>query len=202
MNLARDVLRMLEKNGECLLLVESCTGGLIASQITKIPGGSKAFAGSLVTYQVFTKRHVLRSAEAKKITEASVVSAKTAQVMARDALNLVPHATIAASITGHMGPDAPPKLDGVFFISVARRRSRKRGRSTENTVAVVKTKRESVRSTRGRVHRQKRASQALLSMVRSLLSSSQKGAKQRRSLDATYGTTNQQLTTNRSKTKK
>jgi len=49
------------------------------------------------------------------------VSSRTAHDMARGALTLTGEAHLAASVTGHLGPDAPDGLDGVIFVGVARR---------------------------------------------------------------------------------
>ena len=47
---ARRVLEALEKKKLTLGSVESLTGGLFASTLTSVPGASKVFKGSLVTY--------------------------------------------------------------------------------------------------------------------------------------------------------
>jgi nicotinamide mononucleotide (NMN) deamidase PncC len=39
--------------------------------------------------------------------------------MARKVLARTPEADIAASVTGHLGPNAPPALDGLVFIGIA-----------------------------------------------------------------------------------
>ncbi len=44
------IIRKLEKNKKKITSVESCTGGLICSMITKIPGSSNVFDGGIVSY--------------------------------------------------------------------------------------------------------------------------------------------------------
>jgi nicotinamide-nucleotide amidase len=41
--------------------------------------------------------------------------------MAVGVLRITPEAMFSASITGHLGPAAPPELDGVVFAAVAQR---------------------------------------------------------------------------------
>jgi nicotinamide mononucleotide (NMN) deamidase PncC len=41
--------------------------------------------------------------------------------MAVGVLERTPEADLAASVTGHLGPDAPAALDGVIYVGVARR---------------------------------------------------------------------------------
>lgn len=50
--------RLLEK-GKTLSLAESCTGGYISHLLTMIPGASKAFVGSVVSYSNSVKHHQL-----------------------------------------------------------------------------------------------------------------------------------------------
>ncbi|MFK5880699.1 MAG: CinA family protein [Sulfurospirillum sp.] len=44
------IIRRIEKNGKKITAVESCTGGLICSMITKIAGSSSVFDGGIVSY--------------------------------------------------------------------------------------------------------------------------------------------------------
>jgi PncC family amidohydrolase len=48
--LAAELVRQLIREGILLATVESCTGGLIAHEITEVPGSSQALWGSWVTY--------------------------------------------------------------------------------------------------------------------------------------------------------
>ena len=46
----KELAKLLKQNNFTISTAESCTGGLIAGEITKIPGASKVFLGGLVTY--------------------------------------------------------------------------------------------------------------------------------------------------------
>lgn len=56
---ATEVLRLLMVRGETLAVAESLTGGLVAAEITAVPGASKAFRGSVTAYATDVKRDVL-----------------------------------------------------------------------------------------------------------------------------------------------
>lgn len=103
-----------------IVLAESCTAGLIAASLGRVPGVSTVLAGSAVVYQIPTKTAWLSIDEAV-IQQAGVVSRKVAEQMAAGVLTTTPHATISASITGHLGPNAPPDEDGLAWCAIAER---------------------------------------------------------------------------------
>ena len=103
-----------------IVFAESCTAGLVSAVFASVPGISQWFCGSAVTYRETTKTTWL-SVSPEMIDECNVVSAEVAQAMAEGVLQLTPEADVAAAITGHLGPDAPPALDGVVYIAVAQR---------------------------------------------------------------------------------
>ena len=52
---AEQLVRQLEQAGRKLVLAESCTGGLIAAELAKVPGVSNWLCGSAVTYRIPVK---------------------------------------------------------------------------------------------------------------------------------------------------
>ena len=110
----------MEQTADTLVLAESCTAGLIAATLSRIPGMSRRFAGSFVVYQIDSKTAWL-GISAEMIQQHDVVSCVVAVSMATQALERTPHANIAMSITGHLGPDSPPELDGLAWLAIARR---------------------------------------------------------------------------------
>ncbi|MEK6578962.1 MAG: CinA family protein [Bdellovibrionota bacterium] len=58
--LARNIVARLKTLGGWLSLAESCTGGLIAHEITQVPGSSGIFYGASVVYHPNFKTQVLR----------------------------------------------------------------------------------------------------------------------------------------------
>jgi PncC family amidohydrolase len=85
-----------------LALAESCTGGLIASLLTDIPGSSDYFLASLVTYSNDSKEKLLGVSPAT-LRKHGAVSEQTAREMAAGARRAA-GATIGISVTGIAGP--------------------------------------------------------------------------------------------------
>ena len=113
---AAEVLDRLKDRNARLVLAESCTGGLVAATLASIPGASAALCGSLVTYTNAAKMDWL--GVPKSLIELHTeVSSEVAAAMVRGAVEKTPDATVAASITGHLGPNVPADLDGRGFIA-------------------------------------------------------------------------------------
>jgi PncC family amidohydrolase len=109
---------ILLKKGYSLSLAESCTGGLISSMITEIPGASAFFAGCAVTYSYESKEELLDVSH-ETLMDKGAVSEETANEMSFGALLLF-DTDIAAAVTGIAGPDGgtDAKPVGTVFISV------------------------------------------------------------------------------------
>jgi PncC family amidohydrolase len=103
-----------------VVFAESCTGGLISATLAHKPGISAVHCGSMVTYRNATKAGWLKISQ-ETLNDPGPVSAVVADQMATAVLSATPEATISASVTGHVGPDAPAMWDGVVFIAIARR---------------------------------------------------------------------------------
>ena len=98
---------------------ESCTGGEIASRLTKIPGASRYFSGGLVVYHTQSKSDVL-DVPKKLIEEYSVVSKEVAEAMAKEA-RVKFNTSIGLSTTGNAGPtkgDSDVEV-GTVWIAIA-----------------------------------------------------------------------------------
>jgi nicotinamide-nucleotide amidase len=116
--LAKFVLREAGDRGLTLATAESCTGGLLASLLTDIPGQSHAFERGFVTYTNEAKHEMLGVPLA--VLEADgAVSEPAARAMADGAL-AHSRAEIAVSITGFAegGPGQPA---GLVHFACARR---------------------------------------------------------------------------------
>jgi nicotinamide-nucleotide amidase len=59
LTLAEIISNILISNGKTLSVAESCTGGYISHLLTIIPGASKAFVGSVISYSNSVKHHQL-----------------------------------------------------------------------------------------------------------------------------------------------
>ena len=58
-DLPKIIIEILRKNNQTLSIAESCTGGLLSYQFTKISGASNVFVGSVVSYQNLAKMRIL-----------------------------------------------------------------------------------------------------------------------------------------------
>ncbi len=109
--------KLLEANRVQLVLAESCTAGLVAASLARVPGISQFLCGSLVTYQESAKQAWL-GVDSQLLAEHTAVSDEVTRRMARRALKMTPTANWSAAVTGHLGPGAPQAMDGVIFVSV------------------------------------------------------------------------------------
>lgn len=110
-----ELARALRSNGRRLVLAESCTGGLVAATLARTPGISEFFCGSFVVYRIDSKIRWIDVPESI-LVDPGPVSGEVALAMARGARARTPEADLALSITGHLGPNAPPEQDGLCYI--------------------------------------------------------------------------------------
>lgn len=111
------VLRLLMERGLTLATMESCTGGLLSSLITDIPGSSNAFRGGLISYATELKE--AWGVPSEVIASHGVVSIETARAMAA-AVRHQTGADVSVGVTGVAGPDEQEgKPVGEVHISVA-----------------------------------------------------------------------------------
>jgi PncC family amidohydrolase len=98
---------------------ESCTAGLVADLIARIPGASRIFWGSFVTYMVDAKALML-GLDREKIAAHGPVSRETACSMAEAALKKS-GVDIAVAVTGLAGPggDGTAVPVGTVWIATA-----------------------------------------------------------------------------------
>ena len=97
--------------------MESCTGGLLASTITDVPGSSAYFKGGFVSYT--NEMKVALGVDAHLIKEYGAVSHQVAEAMAEAARRQL-KADIGLSVTGVAGPDAlEGKAPGLAYIAIA-----------------------------------------------------------------------------------
>ncbi len=98
---------------------ESCTGGLLSSYFTELPGVSSVFVGSIISYDNKIKQKFLKVSEETLKTKGAV-SFEAAKQMAEEALKAL-EVEVAVSITGIAGPSGGSALKpvGTVFIAVA-----------------------------------------------------------------------------------
>lgn len=113
--------RMLRDRRLSLAIAESCTGGMVGSMITDVPGSSDYLLLDAVTYSNASKTQIL-GVSSEILRAYGAVSAECATAMADGARRIV-DADVAVSITGIAGPGggSEEKPVGTVWIGLARR---------------------------------------------------------------------------------
>ncbi|WP_027093579.1 competence/damage-inducible protein A [Cohnella thermotolerans] len=117
------VIRQLTQKRMTLTVAESCTGGMVASMLTTVPGSADAFLGGVVSYSNGVK-HKLLGVPMEQLEgpgAPGAVSEETAAAMAEGAL-AASGADLALSTTGVAGPaSAEGKPVGLVYVGLAER---------------------------------------------------------------------------------
>ena len=118
-NLSSVLIKELINRKESLGFAESCTGGLLSSTITAIPGCSKVFKGSIISYSNELKQSLLNIPE-NLIKKYGSVSREVAQNMAINAKEEL-NSDWSIAISGIAGPSGgnKDKPVGLVYISIA-----------------------------------------------------------------------------------
>jgi nicotinamide-nucleotide amidase len=110
--------RLLLDRGVTLAAAESCTGGLLTSRLTDVPGASAFLDRTFVTYSNRAKTEML-GVDPAVLERAGAVSEECARAMAEGALGRS-GAAAAVAVTGIAGPSGgtPEKPVGLVFVAV------------------------------------------------------------------------------------
>ena len=112
---------MLMERGLTLAIMESCTGGLLSSSITDIPGSSQYFQGGVVSYLEQAK--VSFGVGQDIIENFGIVSSQVAESMAQRVRDQF-HSDIGIGITGVAGPEPLGGVEvGNVYIGIASRQA-------------------------------------------------------------------------------
>lgn len=113
--MVNELVELLKKNNLTIATAESCTGGLLASKITSIPGSSGVFQYGFVTYSEEAKKKLI-GVKDETLRKHSVYSAEVAKEMAIGAMNQS-GADFGIGITGVAGVENEiVYIDGVKTI--------------------------------------------------------------------------------------
>ncbi|MFD9456296.1 CinA family protein [Streptomyces sp. NPDC059985] len=124
---AGDVLRLLAESDQTVAVAESLTGGMVAAELTAVPGASRSFRGSVTAYATELKHRVL-GVDPGLLAAEGAVNAQVAQEMA-DGVRRVMGASWGIATTGVAGPDPQDGQPvGTVFIAVAGPGGRKTAR--------------------------------------------------------------------------
>lgn len=108
---------LLTQSGQTLSLAESCTGGMLASQLVEFPGSSAYLLHGVVSYSNAAKERLLQVPH-ETLQQHGAVSAETALAMARGA-RAVLDSDHALAITGVAGPDGGSEEKPVGTVAIA-----------------------------------------------------------------------------------
>ncbi len=152
--LAAAVVKLLKRRSLTLATAESCTGGLIASLVTSVPGASDVFGEGFVTYSNAAKERLL-GVSRRTLTRHGAASQETALEMAEGALHAA-NADVAVATTGIAGPTGGSREKPVGLVYLAA--------ATKQNVVV---KKRMFPGSRGTV--QRRAANTALNMARLII---------------------------------
>lgn len=108
---------VLARRSLTISVAESCTGGLLGSRITDVPGSSAYFMGGIIAYSNEVKIKELQVKE-DTIAEHGAVSEETAREMAINIKRLM-DTDLGLAVTGIAGPDGGSKEKPVGLVYVA-----------------------------------------------------------------------------------
>ncbi|MEU8699830.1 nicotinamide-nucleotide amidohydrolase family protein [Streptomyces sp. NPDC048680] len=117
MTAASRVLRLLVERGETLAVAESLTGGLVAAELTSVPGASHAFRGSVTAYATPLKSEVL-GVDPALLASRGPVDPEVASQMAAGVRRVL-GADWGLATTGVAGPEQQDgRTVGTVFVAV------------------------------------------------------------------------------------
>lgn len=119
----KNLVKILTKKKLKIAFAESCTGGMLASEITSINGASKVFGLGLVTYSNQAKITVLK-VNKSIIQKYGAVSPQCCEAMVKN-LSKISKAQINVSITGIAGPNGGTKKKPVGLVYIGVKKNNK-----------------------------------------------------------------------------
>jgi len=119
----KNLVKILTKKKLKIAFAESCTGGMLTSEITSVSGASKVFGIGLVTYSNQAKITVLK-VNKNIIQKYGAVSAECCEAMVKN-LSKISKAQINVSITGIAGPNGGTKKKPVGLVYIGVKKNNK-----------------------------------------------------------------------------
>jgi nicotinamide-nucleotide amidase len=118
-----NLVKILTKRRLKIAFAESCTGGMLSSEITSVSGASKVFSVGLVTYSNQAKITVLK-VNKSIIQKYGAVSTQCCQAMVKN-LAKISKAQINVSVTGIAGPNGGTKSKPVGLVYIGVKKNNK-----------------------------------------------------------------------------
>ena len=119
----KSLIKILAKKKLKISVAESCTGGLLASNITSTSGASKVFNLGFVTYSNQAKIKILK-VNKNIIRKYGAVSHECCSMMVNN-LSKISKANISVSITGIAGPKGGTKSKPVGLVYIGIKKGNK-----------------------------------------------------------------------------
>ena len=119
MQLEQKIAKILIQRKLTLATAESCSGGLLAHQLTNIPGASSFFLLGVIAYDNAAKTKILKI-PATLLKKYGAVSAQTAKKMSQNVRSVL-KTDLGVSITGIAGPTGGTTIKpvGLVYISAS-----------------------------------------------------------------------------------
>ena len=112
----REIVNLLKRKKLKIAIAESCTGGMLSSDITSVSGSSKVFTLGVVAYSNQSKIKVLKVSK-KIIKKYGSVSEQVCKAMVKN-VSKIAKTNISVSITGIAGPNGGTKIKPVGLVYV------------------------------------------------------------------------------------
>ena len=116
MTLNKKIVSLLYRKKMKIAVAESCTGGMLASNITSVSGSSKVFTMGLVAYSNQAKTYLLKVPN-KIINKYGSVSVQCCLAMVNN-LSKISKSKVCVSITGIAGPKGGSKQKPVGLVYI------------------------------------------------------------------------------------
>ena len=116
--LSKELLKVCFEKNTKLLTAESCTGGLLSANITRVAGSSNVFSYGFICYSNESKKKLLNVSD-ETINSHGAVSYQTVKEMLAGLCNQAESKTLTIAISGVAGPKkSENKPIGLVFIGV------------------------------------------------------------------------------------
>lgn len=115
--LEKAVVELLQANELTVSCAESCTGGMLSSQLINVPGVSEVYKAGYVTYSNKVKRRLL-NVKKSTLQKYGAVSSQTAEEMVKGTAFLS-KSDVAVALTGIAGPDGGTRDKPVGLVYIA-----------------------------------------------------------------------------------
>ena len=119
----REIVNLLKRKKLKIAIAESCTGGMLSSDITSVSGSSKVFTLGVVAYSNQSKIKVLKVSK-KILKKYGSVSEQVCLAMVKN-VSKISKTKMSVSITGIAGPSGGTKKKPVGLVYIGLKKGSK-----------------------------------------------------------------------------